>query len=141
VNSAGATVPNPAGQPSAGSVGLNFAIPVDLAMMVAKELIASGSVTHAYLGLQAVPVPDVATPPAGVDHGLVVTVVTNGGPAANAGLQVRDVITQLDGQHATTTLQLAAIELGRRAGDTVKVTYTRGGSSHPATVTLAAAPS
>jgi putative serine protease PepD len=140
VNSAGATVPNPAGPSSVGSVGLNFAIPVDLAMTVADEIIKTGSVTHAYLGLQAVPLPAGAATAAGLDNGLVVTFVGDGGPAAAAGLQAGDVITEIDQNRASTTLQLAALELGRRAGDTVKFTYRRGDKTGTATVTLASAP-
>jgi putative serine protease PepD len=140
VNSAGATVPNSAGQPSAGSVGLNFAIPVDLAVTVADELIKSGAVTHAYLGFQAVPLPPELASRAGVDNGLFVTGVSAGGPAAAAGLQPGDVVTEVDGQRATTTLQLTALELGKRAGDKVTVTYRRGEHSGSATLTLASQP-
>jgi putative serine protease PepD len=140
VNSAGATVPNAAGQPSAGSVGLNFAIPVDLATMVADELIKSGSVTHAYHGLQAVPLPPAVARNLGVEGGLFVTAVSAGGPAVAAGLQPGDIITEIDGQRATTTLQLTALELAKRAGDTVTVTYQRQGHAGTATLTLASQP-
>jgi putative serine protease PepD len=139
VNSARATVPNAAGQPSAGSIGLNFAIPVDLAVMVADELIKSGSVTHAYLGLQAVPLP-ARLAPGDVDGGLFVTMVSAAGPAAAAGLQPGDILTQVNGQRATSTLELTVLELGRRAGDTVVLTYRRGDETGTATLTLANQP-
>ena len=139
VNSAGATVPNSAGQSSAGSVGLNFAIPVDLALLVADEIIKTGAATHAYLGLQAVPLPpNVAR--GGLENGLYVTSVSTGGPAAAAGLQPSDVITEIDGRRATTTLQLSALELGRRPGDQVTFTYDRGDHTGTATLTLASQP-
>jgi putative serine protease PepD len=138
VNSAGANVPNPGGQSNAGSIGLNFAIPVDLATMVADELIKSGSVTHAYLGLQAVPLPAHLAP--GGEGGLFVTAVDAEGPAAAAGLQPRDIVTEIDGQRATSTLQLTALELARRAGATVELTYHRGDKTGVATVTLANQP-
>jgi putative serine protease PepD len=48
VPTAGATVPNSGG----GSIGLGFAIPVDLAKSIADEIIATGRVTHAFFGLQ-----------------------------------------------------------------------------------------
>jgi putative serine protease PepD len=53
VPTAGATVPNSGG----GSIGLGFAIPVDLAKSIAEEIIATGRVTHAFFGLQTVPIP------------------------------------------------------------------------------------
>src|SRR5215510_6622948 len=46
-------VPNSGG----GSIGLGFAIPVDLAKRIADEVIATGRVTHAFFGLQTVPIP------------------------------------------------------------------------------------
>jgi putative serine protease PepD len=57
VPTAGATVPSSSGESSGGSIGLGFAIPVDLAKTISDEIIATGSVTHAYFGLQTVPVP------------------------------------------------------------------------------------
>ena len=52
VPTAGASVPNPSGQPSAGNIGLGFAIPVDLAKSVSDQLIATGSVTHSSFGVR-----------------------------------------------------------------------------------------
>jgi putative serine protease PepD len=140
VNSAGATVPNSAGQSSAGSVGLNFAIPVDLATLVADEIIKTGAAMHAYVGLQAVPLPAAVAHGAGLDNGIYVTSVSTGGPAATAGLERSDVITEIDGQRATSTLQLSALELGKRAGDHVTFTYRRGNQTGTATLTLARQP-
>ena len=57
VPTANATVTNEAGQSSVGSVGLGFAIPVDLAKAVSDELIATGAVTHSYLGVQVIELP------------------------------------------------------------------------------------
>jgi putative serine protease PepD len=89
VPTAGATVPGSAG----GSIGLGFAIPVDLATTIADELIATGTVTHAFFGLATVPIPPAAAAQAGVPEGLYVQAVTPGGPAAMAGLRAEDVIT------------------------------------------------
>ena len=57
VPTANATVANDAGQSSAGSVGVGFAIPVDLAKAVSDELIATGTVTHSYLGVEVIEMP------------------------------------------------------------------------------------
>jgi len=136
VPTAGAAVPNSAG----GSIGLGFAIPVDLAKSIADEIIATGRVTHAFFGLQTIPVPAAAAEQAGLPEGLYVQAVTPGGPAAVAGLRPDDVITKIDGQPATSNLQLEELTLTKRPGDTVSIDYTRDGRSATATVTLAAQP-
>ena len=136
VPTAGATVPNSGG----GSIGLGFAIPVDLAKRIADEIIATGRVTHAFFGLQTLPIPPAAAEQAGLPEGLFVQAVTEGGPAAAAGLRPEDVITKIDGEPATSNLQLEELTLTKKPGDTVSIGYTRDGQSATATVTLAAQP-
>jgi putative serine protease PepD len=136
VPTAGATVPGSGG----GSVGLGFAIPVDLATSVADEIIATGRVTHAFFGLQTVPVPPSAAAQAGLPEGLFVQVVTPGGPAAQAGLRANDVITSIDGKPATSNIELQELTLTKKPGDTVSIGYSRAGQSATTTVTLGAQP-
>jgi putative serine protease PepD len=140
VPTAGATVPNPSGGSSAGSVGLGFAIPVDIAKTISSEIISTGRVTHAYFGLQTVPIPEAAAAQAGVHEGLLIGGVIAGGPAARAGLRAGDVITAIDGQAATSNVQLQELTLTRNPGDTVAIDYTRDGAAGKATVTLGAQP-
>ena len=135
VPTAGATVPSPSGEASGGSIGLGFAIPVNLATMVADEIIATGTVTHSFIGIQTEPLP--ATTESGA-QGLRVAVVVPGSPAASAGLQVGDIITSIDGQAATSTDQLVAVTLTKRAGDQVEIGYKRDGNSATTTITLTA---
>jgi putative serine protease PepD len=136
VPTAGATVPGSGG----GSVGLGFAIPVDLATSVADEIIATGRVTHAFFGLQTVPVPPSAAAQAGLPEGLFVQVVTPGGPSAQAGLRPNDVITSIDGKPATSNIELQELTLTKKPGDTVSIGYSRAGQSATTTVTLGAQP-
>jgi putative serine protease PepD len=136
VPTAGATVPNSGG----GSIGLGFAIPVDLARSIADEIIATGSVTHAFFGLQTTPIPPAAAEQAGLPEGLYVQAVTSGGPAAMAGLRADDVITKINGDEATSNIQLQELTLTKKPGDTVSIDYTRDGQSATTTVTLAAQP-
>jgi putative serine protease PepD len=134
VPTAGATVPSPSGEASGGSIGLGFAIPVNLAVKVANEIIDTGRVSHAFLGLQAQPV----SGGTGEGEGLWVVAVSPGGPAAAAGLQVGDLIKTIDDQTAVTTDQLMALTLSKRAGEQVKIGYERDGRQATATITLTA---
>ena len=140
VPTAGATVPSPSGQSAGGSIGLGFAIPVDLAKYIADEIIATGRVTHAFFGVQTVPIPPAAAAQAGVAEGLFVQAVTAGGPAATAGLRPDDVITSIDGKPATSNIQLQELTLTKKPGDTVSIGYDRAGHSANVTITLAAQP-
>jgi putative serine protease PepD len=140
VNSAGATVPSSSGEASPGSIGLNFAIPVNLAVQVSNELISTGHTTHSYFGMSVSPVRAGAGPNNGAPSGLQVVAVVPGGPAAQAGLQVGDIITSINGQPATSTDQIMSITLSQRAGDTVKIEYWRNGKTSTTTVTLGSVP-
>lgn len=140
VPSAGATVPTPSGESSAGSIGIGFAIPVDLAANVADEIIATGTVTHSYFGLGVLPVPEAVASRSGVPSGLYVQTVVPGGPAAQAGLQAGDVITSLNGEPVTSTLQLEELTLAKKPGETVSVGYTRDGKQATTTITLGPRP-
>jgi putative serine protease PepD len=140
VPTAGAAVPSPSGAASGGSIGLGFAIPVDLASSIADELISTGRVTHAFFGLQTVPLPASQAASAGVSEGLLVLAVSPGGPAAQAGLAAGDVITTIDGEPATSNIQLETLTITKRAGDVVSVEYKRDGQSHQANITLGAQP-
>src|SRR5215469_16014677 len=140
IPSAGATVPSPSGESSAGSIGLGFAIPIDLAKTISDEIISTGSVTHSYFGLQTVPIPPAAAAQAGVSQGLYVQGVVPGSPAAQAGLREGDVITTINGQPATSNTQLQEITLTKRPGETVDIGYQRDGKSATTKVTLGAAP-
>jgi putative serine protease PepD len=140
IPSAGAVVPSSSGESSGGSIGLGFAIPVDLAKTISDEIIATGSVTHSYFGLVTVPVPREAAAEAGVPEGLFIQTAVPGGPAAQAGLREGDVITTINGQPATSNTQLQEITLTKRPGDTVDIGYDRNGKSATTKVTLGAQP-
>lgn len=140
VPSATATVTNEAGVSSTGNVGVGFAIPVDLAKKVSDELIATGTVTHSYLGLEVIEIPPAAAKQAGQSAGLFVTTVAPSGPAGNAGLRQGDVITAIDGKPVTDADQLAALTLAKKPGESVTFTFVREGKTMDVTVTLGSPP-
>ncbi|HEY5153536.1 MAG TPA: trypsin-like peptidase domain-containing protein [Acidimicrobiales bacterium] len=137
INTAIATVPNSAGQAGGGSVGVGFAIPVDFASPLADQLIAHGQVNHPTFGLQAQAIPTPVARSSGVPAGLFVTEVDSGGPADQAGIRVRDVITEVGGHAATSADQLEVATLTRSPGDQVTITYWRDGTTTTVDVTLA----
>jgi putative serine protease PepD len=140
IPSAGASVPSASGESSGGSIGLGFAIPADYAIPAANEIISTGRVTHAYVGIQARPVAANAATVNGTAEGLLVTGVVPGGPAQAAGLAAGDVITSVNGQAAVSTGQIMQLTLSKSPGDKISVDYTRNGVPHSTTITLGSQP-
>jgi len=98
-----------------GSIGLGFAIPVDQAKRIADELIATGSASHASLGVQV-------SNDAGA-HGAKIVEVTGGGAAAAAGLPSGVVVTKVDDRVIGNADALVAAVRSRAPGDKVTLTY------------------
>ncbi len=104
---------------SGGYQGLSFAIPIDVAMNVGKQLQARGHVTRGKLGVGIQDVDQALAESFGLDvpRGALVASVEKGGPAEKAGLKEGDVILGFDGQAIDTAGQLpsavAATDPGR----------------------------
>jgi putative serine protease PepD len=141
VNTAISTVPNSEGVGGGGSVGIGFAVPVNLASRVADDLIANGEVAYAYFGVEVTPIPHAVAERWGIDDGLYVQSVDPDGSAAKAGLRPGDIVTKIDGRPANRTDVLTQLVFTKKAGDTVRVTYVRDGGEHTVTATLVARPS
>ena len=134
INTAGATVPNSGG----GSIGLGFAIPIDFAAKIADELMAGGTVNRPSFGMQLQTIsPEIARATGG-SAGLFVEAVTPGGPAEAAGLRAGDVVVEVDGEPVRSADALVVKTLTMRAGDVVRLTYERHGSSHTTELKLSA---
>jgi putative serine protease PepD len=117
---------------SGGNEGVGFAIPSNTAKSIVSQLIDSGKVEHAFLG--------VALQDA-TGAGAEISRVTANTPARRAGLRAGDVITQVDGKRIGTGDELSAAINAKSPGDAVSVTYRRGGETHTVRVTLANRPS
>jgi S1-C subfamily serine protease len=131
INSAIATL-STSNRTGGGSIGVGFAIPINEARSIAQQLIRSGSVEHASLGVEAKSVTD------GVRDGALVESVLPGGAAAKAGLRAGDVITKVDDDLVTGGDHLVVLIRGHRVGDEVTITYERQSATREATATLRA---
>ncbi len=121
--------------------GIGFAIPSNLVTDIAGQLVQNGGHVQnshrADLGIGAVTVVDSSGNPAGVG----VAQVQSGGPAAQAGVAVGEVITQLNGKDVSTTAQLSQILAGLDPGQVVTLTLrTQQGSTRQVQVTLGQLP-
>ena len=139
----------------AQSAGIGFAVPVDTVEQVAHELIEQGHVDRAFLGASTVGLtPELARQVGlAVETGALILEVAPGGPAARAGLRGAggdattgalvaggDVITRIDGETIAGPDDIARAIGAKRSGDTIEVTYLRGGSEHAVEVRLGAQP-
>ena len=141
---------------SGGSDGVGFAIPSSTVSSIVPQIISSGSVEHAYLGVGVATLSESVASELGVPTGAMVTEVRQGAPAAEAGLRAAsgsemvngqsyptggDVITAVDGTAITDGASLQSAIDAKRPGDSVSITYTRDGTSTTVQVSLGTRPS
>ena len=139
--------------PSGTTAGIGFAIPINTAKSIANDLITDGRVHRAFLGVETLPVGgwlsealDLPVP-----EGLLVESVTKGGPAAAAGIHGGDrfaqagmrriaiggdVIVAIDGQKVASQIDVNVVLNHKRPGDTVVVSFYRGGKKMDLSVKL-----
>ena len=111
--------------------GVGFAIPSNRVSFIAQQIIANGRVTHtgrAVLGVQVASVDAnlAAQDNLSVDHGALIISLTQGYPAASAGLKPGDVIVQIDNTPVNDTASLGGALVNKNPGDTVAVHIYRG---------------
>ena len=128
--------------PSGGNVGIGFAIPAAIARDVIKDLREDGKVTRGWLGVQIQPVTADIASSLGLDatKGAIVAEVQDGSPAEKAGLQVGDVVLQVDGKEVQDPKDLAIKISGFAPGSEVNITLHRDGSTVTETVALGTLP-
>jgi len=134
-----------------GNNGVGFAIPIDTAKQIANQLISSGSVKHAFLGVRVATVTPTVASQLGLPRGAQVASVVSGSAAAKAGLkagtQTRtvggatytkngDVIVSVDGKAIATSEQLQAAIAAHKPGDAVTLGVSRSGTTRTVHVTL-----
>ena len=114
-----------------GSMGLSFAIPIDVAMDVAKQLRTSGKVTRGRIGvgLQELTLDLAETFGLSKAGGALISSMEKNGPADKAGMQVSDVILRFDGKVVASATDLPRIVAATPPGNKVTTQVWRRGES------------
>jgi S1-C subfamily serine protease len=139
-----------------GNIGIGFAVPVNTVRNIAAQIISTGKVLHAYLGVSTAPITtQLAKLYKLPNQGLLVTLVDPKSGAAKGGLRAGatrvvvngesyiiggDVITAVDGAPVSAFEQLREAIARKKPGDTIKLDVIRNGSQQSMTVKLGQAP-
>lgn len=123
--------------------GLGFAIPINDVLAMIEDIMTNGYVTDkAYMGI----VPNTLTAQMAIQYrydiseGVFISYVEENSPASEAGLQMGDVITAIDGKSIASYEELVAAKKGYSAGDTSTLTIYRGGKTMEVQLTWGAQP-
>ena len=136
---------NTLGIPQSGSTpvqGIFFAIPSNHVARIVSELIEKGQVSYPFLGINYQPItPDVSAQyDLPVDYGAYITAIVPGGPADQAGIRERDIITAIGGVSIDAQTTFAEALFDHQPGETVSITLLRGGQQRQVQVTLTQRP-
>ena len=114
-----------------GYQGVSFAIPIDLATKIKDQIVATGKVEHARLGVMVQEVNQTLADSFKLDtpEGALVANVERGGPAEKAGLQAGDVIRKVNGQTIVSSGDLPAVISLAMPGDKITLDVWRNGGS------------
>lgn len=113
--------------------GYSFAVPSALVQKVANDLLEFGEVRRGLMGVQITDADGTLTEEL---TGVLLSGVSPGGAAAQAGLKSEDVIVKIDGETIHTTSELQEMVALKRPGDDVKVTFKRNGKENNLILTL-----
>ena len=121
-----------------GSVGIGFAIPIDLAKTVVTQLASTGHVVRGYLGVSIQPVTADLAKGFGIGEaaGALVSSVVTGSPAAKAGVKPGDVITEYNGRKVPRSEDLPRAVAETAIGREVPLTVLRDGKPVTLRVTI-----
>jgi len=125
-----------------GFMGLSFAVPIDIAMQVGKQLKAGGKVRRGWLGVTIQDVTRELAESFGMKRpsGALVADILADSPAAQSDLQVGDVVVEYEGSRINLSSDLPPL-VGRTApGKRVQLAVLRGGKPKTVAVTIAELP-
>ncbi len=123
---------------SGDNSGVNFAIPVDYVMNIAQQIIEGKTPSHAQLGVTMTTINSQLSDYYGlaVSEGAYVSSVSSKSGADKAGIKEGDIITAVDGNKASSAMDVILAIRSHSSGDTLKVTVNRDGSEQTFDVTL-----
>jgi serine protease Do len=126
---------------SGGFQGLAFAIPIDVAMRIKDQIVATGRVDHARLGVVVQDLDQALAESFGLPrpNGAVISAVQPGGPAALSGLKPGDVVTRIGDQPVNTAGELSQRIGQARPGERLKLQVWRERSAREVVVQLQSA--
>ena len=127
---------------SGGYLGVSFAIPIDVAMGVADQLKKDGKVSRGWLGVMIQEVNKDLAESFGLDKpaGALIAQVEEGGPAAKGGVQVGDVILQVNGQPVVLASDLPHLIGALKPGEQASLQVLRDGDRDSLSVTVGSLP-
>ncbi|WP_353222485.1 DegQ family serine endoprotease [Salinisphaera hydrothermalis] len=125
-----------------GYQGVSFAIPIDIAMKVAKQLRTTGHVTRGWLGVQIQNVDRELAQSFKLQRpeGALVTQILKGSPASKADIDVGDVILSFNGHTVDSASDLPPLVASIAPGEKAKLKILRDGKTRTEQVTIAALP-
>lgn len=128
---------------SGGSMGLSFAIPIDVAIDVSNQLKTSGKITRGWLGIAIQEITKELAESFGMKNtnGALVAGVEKNGPADKGGLEAGDVILKFDGKPITTSADLPRAVGATKPGKIVPVEVLRKGSAKTLNIGVGEMPS
>jgi S1-C subfamily serine protease len=132
--------------PTRGNVGIGFAIPSNTLKRHLSTMLSGKVPQHAWIGISGAPLTPTLAEQLNVptQQGILLATAVPNGPAAKAGLRGAtrndpasgDIITEIDGRAVRTVEDVAAYVDQKNPGDTVRVTYMRGGRTQTVDVAL-----
>lgn len=127
---------------SGGSMGLSFAIPIDVATQVADQLRSTGKVTRGRIGVTIQELTRELAESFGLSkpNGALVSSIEKGGAADKAGVEVSDVILKFDGKPVNSSIDLPRIVAATKPGSTVNIELWRKGEDKVVSVVVAQIP-
>lgn len=109
-----------------GVEGIGFATPVEIVTRVADEIIATGSASNPYLGVEISPAMVDTGDGGSAPIGISIDTVVSGSAADQAGLQVGDIVTEINGTQVNTFSNLVGQLRRYSAGDAISITLNDG---------------
>ncbi len=125
---------------SGGFNGVGFAIPINLVRSIAEQLVATGEVNRAYLGVQTQPMTEELSSMLKVTNGALIAEVKPDTPADKAGLKDGDIITKVDGTAIKDGRHLQLTVSHITPGTEANIEYVRDGKTATVKVKLARRP-